>query len=412
MWVAAALGFSSGLPLLLTAGPLQAWFREAGVSLETVGAMALVGLPYTFKFAWAPVFDRFSPPFLGRRRGWLLIAQCAVAGAILSLSASDPARSPGTAAALALAVAFFSASQDIVVDAHRREDLRESELGLGSALYVYGYRTGMLLSSAGGLVLADRFSFPVAYRLLALGMLLGVATTLFADEPPPPPGSHRPGFREAVLEPLREYFSRRDSIRILLFVVLYKLGDSMASWMATPFYLELGFTKTEIGTLANLFGYGAVLAGMFLGGAAILRLGLFRALWRFGILQAVSTLGFALLAVAGPSRSLLAGVIAFENLSGGMGTAAYMAFLASLTDKKFTATQYALLTSLMGIPRVLLSAPTGFFAARLGWTVFFVLCSAIALPGLALLRRFRPWLAAAQEESRSLAEVTRRDGGS
>ena len=407
MIVALFLGFSSGLPLLLTAAPLQAWMDESGVSLETIGLMALVGLPYTLKFVWAPLFDRFVPPFLGRRRGWLLVAQLLLLVTIVALGNTNPASAPVVLAVVAVFLTFFSASQDIVIDAHRREDLREDELGLGSSLYVYGYRTGMLVASGGGLILADAFGFPAAFTILGACMVVGLATTLAADEPriaTPPPRT----FRESVVDPLADYFSRTDAWWILLFVLLYKLGDSMASWMTTPFYLGVGFTKTEIGGVVKLFGYWAVLGGLLVGGLSILRLGLYRALWAFGILQAVSTACFAILVVTGPDLGALAAVITFENLSGGMGTAAYMAFMASLTNKKFTATQYALLTSLMGIPRVLFSAPTGYLAGALGWGSFFLGCAAIAVPGLVLLLRFRPWLRAAAEDGRSLAEATTR----
>ena len=408
MLVAVLLGFSSGLPLLLTGGLLQAWLKESGIPLERIGLMALVGLPYTLKFLWAPVFDRFTLPFLGRRRGWLLVTQLLIVGAVVVLSASNPAAAPGLVALIAVFLTFFSASQDVVIDAHRREDLHEDELGLGSTLYVYGYRTGMLLVSAGGLVLADWVSFPAAYLVLGICLSVGIATTFVADEPKLPPQTPR-SFQEAVVAPLAEYFSRRDAVWILLFVLLYKLGDSMANWMTTPFYLDTGFTKTEIGAVANLFGYWAVLGGLLLGGIALLRLGLYRALWVFGVLQALSTACFALLGLFGASIPLLAGVITFENLSGGMGTAAYMAFMASLTNKKFTATQYALLTSLMGVPRVLFSAPTGYLARMFGWEAFFVGCAIIAIPGLLLLIRFRPWLTRAdQSTDLSLAEATRR----
>ncbi|MGH7819840.1 MAG: MFS transporter, partial [Candidatus Binatia bacterium] len=273
---------------------------------------------------------------------------------------------------------------------------------------VYGYRTGMLLASGGGLILGDRFGFPAAFVVLAVCMSLGGATTLVADEPPVPQGAPK-SFREAVVDPLADYFTRADAWWILLFVLLYKLGDSMAGWLTTPFYLQVGFTATEIGGVVKLFGYWAVLVGMLIGGVSILRLGLYRALWAFGVLQALSTGCFAILGYTGPSLTALAAVIVFENVSGGMGTAAYMAFMASLTNKRFTATQYALLTSLMGVPRVLFSAPTGYLAAAFGWESFFVACALIAIPGLLLLLRFRPWLRRA-DENVSLAEAAQKRG--
>ena len=385
MLVAALMGFASGLPLLLTGSVLQAWMKEEGVDLGTIGLFALVGLPYTLKFLWAPLLDRYTPALLGRRRGWLLIAQGGLIAALLLLADSDPAASPLGVAIAALLVTFFSASQDIVIDAYRREALADDEQGLGASLYVNGYRVGMLLASGGGLILADFLPFSQVYQLMAAFMLAGVLTTGFAPEPPVAEGSPR-SLAEAVVQPFVEYFRRRDALAILLFILLYKIGDTMASHMTTPFYLDLGFSKTEIGAVVKLFGFWATILGGLAGGVLILRLGIGRALWWFGILQGASTAGFAALALLGPSLAGLAGVIAFENLSGGMGTAAYVAFMASLTNKRFTATQYALLSSLMGIPRVIAATPTGYMAEAMGWVGFFVFCALIALPGLWLLR--------------------------
>lgn len=385
MLVAAFMGFASGLPLLLTGSVLQAWMKEEGVDLGTIGLFALVGLPYTLKFLWAPLMDRFTPNGLGRRRGWLLIFQLLLIASLLFLSLAQPAIEPWWLAVAALLVTFFSASQDIVIDAYRREALADDEQGLGASLYVNGYRIGMLLASGGGLILADHMSFGQVYQLMAMFMFVGVATTLFAPEPAPAEGVPST-LREAVVQPFVEYFLRRDAVMILAFILLYKIGDTMASHMTTPFYLDIGFSKTEIGTVVKLFGFWATIAGGLIGGLLIMRLGIFRALWVFGILQGVSTAGFAVLAQMGASLPGLAAVITFENLSGGMGTAAYIAYMASLTNKKFTATQYALLSSLMGVPRVIAAAPTGYLADSLGWSTFFVFCALIALPGLMLLR--------------------------
>lgn len=392
MLAAFLMGFSSGLPLLLTGSVLQAWMTEAGVDLGTIGLFALVGLPYTLKFVWAPLLDRFTlSAFLGRRRGWLLIIQIILMLSIAGIGLTHPAQNPLLVALAALLVTFFSASQDIVIDAYRRESLADEEQGLGASFYVNGYRLGMLLASGGGLILADFIPFPMVYFLMAAAMLVGILTTLFTQEPAADVESPKTLY-EAVVQPFIEYFSRRDAWLILLFILLYKVGDTMASHMTTPFYLDIGFTKTEIGAVVKLFGFWAIVIGGLLGGTLILRLGIYKALWAFGILQAISTAGFAVLAQLGPSLSGLAAVIAFENLSGGMGTAAYIAFMASLTNKKFTATQYALLSSLMGIPRVLVAAPTGFMATTLGWPGFFILCTVIAVPGLWLLTRFRSWM--------------------
>jgi MFS transporter, PAT family, beta-lactamase induction signal transducer AmpG len=384
MLVVAVMGFVSGLPLLLTGSVLQAWMKEAGVDLATIGWFALVGLPYTLKFVWAPLFDRYVPLALGRRRGWLLLVQLALIGAMVLLAGSSPATRPLGVALAALLVTFFSASQDIVVDAYRREVLADDEQGLGAALAVNGYRLGMLLASGGGLILADHWAFPTVYLFMAACMLVGVATTLFAPEPGAPAGRPR-SLREAVIDPFVDYFERPDAVVILLFILLYKIGDAMAAHMTTPFYLDVGFTKTEIGAVVKLFGFWATVLGGLGGGVLILRLGIVRALWGFGVLQGLSTAAFALLALAGPDLRALTAVIAFENLSSGLGTSAYVAFMATLTNRRFTATQYALLSSLMGIPRVLAAAPTGWLAAELGWVVFFLGCALAALPGLWVL---------------------------
>jgi PAT family beta-lactamase induction signal transducer AmpG len=390
MLVAFLMGFSCGLPLLLTISVLQAWMKEEGVDLTVIGMMALVGLPYTLKFLWAPFLDRFTLPFLGRRRGWLLVAQVALIFSIAGLGSTDPGNNPWLVAFAAFVVTFFSASQDIVVDAYRREDLPDEELGLGSSLYVNGYRVGMLLASGGGLIMADYIPFSMVYLIMAACILPGVLTTLLAPEPEITLGTPET-IKEAVFDPLVEYFKRQSALWILAFILFYKIGDTMASAMTMPFYLDIGFSKTEIGTIVKLFGFWATIAGALIGGVLMLRLGINRSLWVFGFLQAISTACFALLARIGHSVPALSGVIAFENLSSGMGTAAYMAFMASITNKRFTATQYALLTSLMGVPRVLASAPTGFLAKNLGWVSFFIACTVIAIPGMLLLLKFAPW---------------------
>lgn len=400
MLVALLMGFASGLPLMLTGSVLQAWMTREGVDLGVIGLYALVGLPYTLKFLWAPLVDRFTLRWLGRRRGWLLTAQLSLMLATAALGFVNPLAQPWLVAGVAVLVTFFSASQDIVVDAYRREDLSDEELGLGSSLYIGGYRTGMLLAGGGGLILADHMRFQSIYLLMAGVMLIGVLTTLFAREPEAAAGVPRT-LREAVIAPFVDYFQRPEALWILVFILLYKIGDTMASAMTTPFYLGLGFTTTEIGTVVKFFGTGAVVAGGLIGGMLMLRLGINRALWLFGILQAVSTAGFAWLALVGHSLAGLAGVIAFENLSGGMGTAAYIAYMAQLTNKKFTATQYALLSSLMGVPRVVAAAPTGYLVEGLGWVGFFLFCALAALPGLWLLRRIAPWTRPARSSART-----------
>jgi Arabinose efflux permease len=385
MLVAFFMGFACGMPLLLTSTVLQAWMTDRGVDLTTIGFYSLVGLPYTVKFLWAPVFDRITLPFLGRRRGWLLVMQLLLILALVGLGWTDPVQTPWLVALAAFFVTLFSASQDIVVDAYRREDLTtDKQLGLGSSLYVSGYRLGMLLSGSGGLILADYFSFEHVYLLMAASLMLGVAVTVLCREPPLTRGT--PGtFREAIVEPFTDYFSRDRALWLLLFILLYKIGDQMASTLTTPFYLSLGFSKTQIGVLGKLFGFLATIAGGLLGGAILLRIGIIRSLWLFGILQAVGILSFTALALIGNSLPGLIVAIVVEQLTSGMGTSAYVAYMASQTNKRFTATQYALLSSCMGVPRVILAAPAGWLAGLVGWPLFFFGCAVVAMPGLLLL---------------------------
>lgn len=390
MAVCLVMGFSCGVPLMLTLTVLQAWLKAEGVDLAVIGLMALVGLPYTLKFAWAPVLDRFTPRIFGRRRGWLLAAQAALMVSIIALGRTDPVANPGLVAVAAFLVTFFSATQDIVVDAYRREDVADDELGLASSLYINGYRIGMLVSSGGGMILADHVPFSMVYLIMAAAMLPGIITTLVTPEPDvgtAPPDS----FAAAVIDPLTDYFRRPGALWILAFILFYKLGDTMASAMTVPFYLDTGFSNTEIGTVVKLFGFWATMGGALLGGVLTLKIGIRGGLWLFGILQALSTAGFAVLAHLGHNIAALGGVIAFENLSSGMGTAAFVAFMAIQTNKRFTATQYALLSSLMGVPRVMAAAPTGYLAEALGWAPFFILCTLVAIPGLLILLRFSTW---------------------
>jgi len=391
MLTAFLMGFYGGLPLLLTGSVMQAWMKESGVNLATIGLFALVGLPYTLKFLWAPVFDRFRIPGLGRRRGWLALVQILLAAAIASLAFASPGEHPYALAAVAMLVAFFSASQDTVIDAYRRESLADLEQGLGASLYVNGYRLGMLLASGGGLILADFIGFPSVYLLMAGMMLGGLAVTWHAVEPAEAHDLPKT-LREAVLQPFLQFFQRREAWWILGFILLYKMGDTVASQMTTPFYLDIGYSKTQIGAVVKLFGFWATLLGGLAGGALIMRYGIYATLWQFGLLQALSTAAFAILTHTGANLVALMGVISFENLSAGMGSASFIAFMASQTDKRFTATQYALLSSLMGVPRVLVAAPSGIMANALGWESFFISCAAMAVPGLLVLLRFRGWL--------------------
>ena len=380
------LGFSSGLPLALTAGTLQAWLAAENVDIVAIGWFALVGQPYTYKFLWAPVMDRYAPPFLGRRRGWLLVTQVLLAAAIAFMGTLTPAHSAWLLGATALAVAFLSASQDIVFDALRTDWLERDERGAGAAVSVLGYRLAMLVSGAGVLILADQWlGWHAAYWLMAALMAVGMIATWFAVEPVPR-GAAPKSLDEAVVKPFAEFFSRRGAIAMLLLVVLYKLGDAFAGNLTTTFLLRgPEFTLTEIGAINKGFGLAATIAGALAGGALMAKMRLYHALLLFGILQAVTNLGFMLLAASGKSYALMVTVIGLENLCGGMGTAAYVALLMALCDRRFSATQYALLSALSAVGRVYVGPVAGYLVEGLGWELFFFFTFLIALPGLALL---------------------------
>lgn len=391
MLITALMGFASGLPLLLTGQVLQFWLRDEGIDLATLGFAAAIGVPYTLKFVWAPLLDRYRLP-LGRRRGWLALSQAALALAIAALGLFDPAQGLGGVFVAALCVAFFSATQDAVIDAYRREHLPVDELGTGSAVYVFGYRLGMLLASGGGMLLADVYGFSALYFSVAVIMAASIGVTLLAPEPPLP--ATRARAAGGMLAAFVELLQRPQIGLILAFVLCYKLGDALASAMTFPFYRDLGFTAAEVGAVVKLFGFAATVGGGLLGGLLMQRLGLFVALFGFGVLQMLSTAAFAWLAVIGHDLGALAAVIAFENLSAGMGTAAYMAYMAAQTDRRFSATQYALFSSVMAFARVVFSTGTGVAAEAAGFPLYFVSCALIALPGLALLWWLRPALTA------------------
>jgi PAT family beta-lactamase induction signal transducer AmpG len=396
MLISLIMGFVSGVPLLLTITLLQAWLTDEGISKSTIGLFALVGLPYSLKFLWAPFFDRYVISKLGRRRGWLIISQVLLILSIIGLGLTNPTLNPFNVAVLALLVTFFSASQDIVIDAFRRESLHDNEQTLGASAYVLGYRIGALAAGAGGLILADLMSYQYVYSIMAVIMIIGVITTLLAEEPEAvgEPSS----FINAVKNPFIEFFQRfKDKnntnltvpILILMFILLYKVGDTMAHSLSTNFYLDIGFTKTEIGTVVKVFGLVATLIGAFLGGIISLKIGLFRSLIMFGLFQAIATLGFAALAIIGNSILALMAVISLENLAAGMGYTAYLAFIANMTNKEFTATQFALMTAIMSLPRTIFSGSSGFLVELFDWELYFVFCSLIAIPALIILSKLR-----------------------
>lgn len=380
------LGFSSGLPLALTGATLQAWLTVEGVRLQDIGWFALVGQPYVYKFLWAPLMDRYPLPFLGRRRGWLLATQLALLVAIAWMGSVSPKESPWLLAALALSVAFLSASQDIVFDAFRADSLEAPERGAGAAVSVLGYRIAMLVSGGLALILVDGWlSWQETYWVMAVLMLIGVAATWAALEPQVQ-GKAPATLAEAVREPLTEFFSRGGAVALLVLIVLYKLGDAFAGVLTTAFLLRgAGFSLTDVGWANKWLGVGATILGLLAGGALMAKLRLYKSLLLFGILQALTNLGFMALALAGKSYPLMIAVVAAENLCGGMGTAAFVALLMALCDRRFSATQYALLSALAAFGRVYVGPAAGEIAAAQGWTTFFLFTFLIALPGIALL---------------------------
>ncbi len=385
-------GFSSGLPLYILIGLLPAWLRSEGVDLKTIGLFALIQLPFTWKFLWAPLFDRYIPP-LGRRRGWLFISQIALLLSVPAFGALHPDPDLWVIAYLASVVAFFSASQDIVLDAYRRELLLDNELGLGNAIHVNAYKIAGLIPGSLSLILADHLPWRSVFFITALFMLPGIAMTLFVNEPILKNGVPK-NLRAAVIEPFQEFISRnglKSATLVLAFIFFYKLGDSMATALATPFYLDMGFSKTEIGLIAKNAGLWPSVIGGLLGGIWMIKLGINRALWLFGVVQMMAILGFAWLATLGHNSLWLAVVISIEALGVGLGTAAFVAFIAHTTHPLYTATQFALFTSLAAVPRTFANATTGYLVEWFGWGAFFLFCFAIAIPGMLLLLKVAPW---------------------
>ncbi|HYY57608.1 MAG TPA: AmpG family muropeptide MFS transporter [Pyrinomonadaceae bacterium] len=434
MTILLLLGFSSGTPLLLTKDTFKIWMANEKVPVELIGLTSVVGLPYALKFLWSPAMDRYVPPFLGRRRGWLLISQITLIVAIVAMAFGNPDINSRASLIVvgffALLVAFSSASQDIVADAYRTEALERDEYGIGTGYFVTGYRIGLLVSGTLALILvgvlaragetrfafspeyATHLSWRLVYVLMAATILVGVMTTVYAPEPRVnvrPPQT----FGEAVIMPFKEFLGRNAALEILLFISVYKLGTVAATTMAPPFVVELGFSREEIGAIYSGIGIAATILGFLTGGAIIMRVGLRRSLLIFGALQGASLLLFFFLARQGRSRPLLIASIAAVNLCIGMGTAAYTAFLMSLCNKRFTATQYALFTGLMALNLVIIGSLSGFVAkilgagakgaptvSMLGWERYFLVCAACAVPGLLMLLRYKAWRVVGERESR------------
>ncbi len=387
------LGFSSGLPLFILLNLLQAWLAKSGLNVKALGLFALVMFPYTWKFLWSPLMDRYSLGKLGRRRGWMALTQGVLFVTIGVLGMLDPLTQLTPIVFFACLIAFFSASQDIVIDAYRREILPDNEQGLGQTVHVNAYKLAGLIPGSLSLILADLMSWQAVFWITAIFMLPGLICTLWIKEPviyAPPPKN----LKEAVFLPFREFIARdgwQGALWVLSFIFLYKLGDSMATALATKFYLDLGFSMTQIGVIAKTTGFWASIAGGIVGGVWMVKLGINRGLWIFGVVQAVAILGFAWLAKVGANQWLLAGVIGFEAFGVGLGTAAFVAYIAKTTDARYSATQLALFTSLSAVPRTFVNASVGYIVDQTGWFTFFLICFALALPGMMMLPKIAPW---------------------
>jgi PAT family beta-lactamase induction signal transducer AmpG len=393
MLICVFTGFTSGLPLYLLFQLVPGWLRMEGIGLAEIGFFALVQFPFTWKFIWSPIIDRFTLPFLGHRRGWMLVTQVALLFSMGSMGLFKPDVSIWSIAYLSIAVAFFSASQDIVLDAYRRELLPDVELGLGNSIHVQAYRLSGLVPGALGFILADHLPWHMVFIIVALFMLVGIIATLVIDEAiaePTPPKT----LRDSVIEPFRDFLGRaglRPALLVLAFLFLYKLGDNMATALQTPFFVDLGFTGTQIGTISKMASLVAVILGGMVGGLIMVKLPINRALWLFGIVQIVSIFGFVVLSEVGPNPWMLGVVVFFEYLGVGLGAAALIAFMARTTNPAFAATQLALFTAIAAVPRVFANSITGLIVEQTGWTNFFLLCMIFAIPGMLLLIKVAPW---------------------
>jgi MFS transporter, PAT family, beta-lactamase induction signal transducer AmpG len=392
-------GFASGLPLYLLLNLVPAWLRTEHIDLKVIGAFALIQFPYTWKFLWSPFLDRYALPLLGRRRGWMLLTQASLLVVIASMGGFSPQNDLGTIVLLATLLAFLSATQDIVLDAYRRELLLDNELGLGNAVHVNAYRIAGLIPGSVSLILADHLPWNMVFIITALFMIPGMVMTLMVSEPhrAAPPKT----LREAVVEPFHEFITRKgwqSALLILAFLFFYKLGDSLCTALATPFYLDMGFTKSQIGLIAKNAGLWPAVIGALLGGIWMLKIGINRALWLFGVVQVVSIFGFYWLATQGHQTEITATnlmqlgfVIGLEALGVGLGTAAFVAYIAQSTHPAYTATQFALFTSLAAVPRTFVNATAGWLVEQLQWSGFFLLCAVLAIPGMLLLFKVAPW---------------------
>lgn len=397
------LGFSSGLPLLLVGSTLAAWLAEEGIDNTTIGFTAIVGIAYTIKFLWTPLIDRLEIPLLGRlmgrRRSWLLVSQVGVAGALFGLGQCRPGVDFFPALLWACLVAYLSATQDMVIDAYRIEILKTEQLGAGAANVTLGYRIGMLVAGGGCLLIADQLDWHAAYSVMALLMMLGVVATLLIQEPAVGAARTQLDFKSGVIEPFLDYMRRPGWLMILVFIILYRYSDALIGNMANPFYIKLGFTKTQVGLVSKFYGTMLTAVGALLGGVLYSRLGLARSLMLAGIAQAASNLLYVGLALEGPSVSFLTLTISIENFASGFATVVFVAYLSSLCSVAYTATQYALLSAASSVARTFLASIAGWVVDQVSWPLFFVFSTLAGLPCLFLLvvlmRRYPPDQAAA-----------------
>ena len=390
MLICICTGFSSGLPLYLLIQFVPAWLRSADIDLSTIGLINLVLFPYTWKFIWSPVMDRFVVPVLGRRRGWMFITQIALIVLMSMLSFYDPATDISHIIVIVAAIAFFSASQDIVIDAYRRELLPDDELGAGNGFYAQAYRISSFVPGSLAMILAGFYPWSVAHLSIAAFMLVGLVTIKETSKA----GEEPQTLRSAVVEPFVEFFQRQgwqQAVLILLFIMFYKLGDSMATALETPFFLDMGFSTVEIGSIAKIAKTIGATAGTILGGIAMIKLGINRSLWVFGVFQLISILGYVMLSMVGYNHLVLAIASGFEYFGVGLGSVALIAFMAKSTNRHFTATQFALFSSIAAVPRTFVSATTGYVIEAVGYTQFFLICFVCAIPGMLMLLKIAPW---------------------
>jgi len=396
-------GFSSGLPLFVLYQLVPGWLRSEGVSLAEIGLFSLIGIPYVWKFIWSPLIDRYSLGRLGRRRSWMLVTQVLLLLSIATFGWINPVANIWSVAYLAAGVAFFSASQDIVLDAYRRELLPDNELGLGNSIHVQAYRLSGLVPGSLAFILADHISWQSVFIIVASFMFLGILLTLFIKELETEHEAPK-SLQEAIVLPFKDFINSnglKSAGYTLAFLVLYKLGDNMATALQTPFFIDLGFSKTEIGVIAKTSSLIAMTIGIIVGGLVMVKLSINKALWLFGLVQIVSILGFAALAEIGHNNYALAFAMGFEYLGVGLGTAAFTAFIARTTNPAFAATQIALFTALAVLPRTFANATTGFIVEQIGWTQFYFLCTALAIPGMVMLFKVAPWHEGENQETTS-----------